>query len=82
MITLKLSPTIQHEWAARGIGGVIPELDSIPLYQEVIVVTEACCREIMADCAFYMDPKAVDATIGERKAYRALMEQCAAALRA
>jgi hypothetical protein len=80
VITLKLTPTIRHEWASRSIGGVIPELDAMDLNASMVEVSEPCCREIAADCEFYLHPYGPDTTIGERSAYRALLKQCKAAL--
>lgn len=79
-ISLKLSPTIQHEWAARSIGGTIPELDIAAPYPAVIQVSEQCCREIAEDCRFYLDPNGPETTVGERSAYRSLLKQCETAL--
>ena len=80
MISLKLSPTIQYEWAARSIGGTIPELDVAEPYPPVFEVSERCCMEIAADCRFYLDQNGPETTVGERSAYRALLKQCEAAL--
>lgn len=72
---LKLSPTMRNEWQVRGIGDVIPALDGYA-GEEAVLVDAAVLKEIAADCRFYIDPKAVDATAGERAAYRALLKQC------
>lgn len=80
-ISLKLSSTIQHEWEARSIGDTIPELDISERYPPVIKVSEQCCREIVADCRFALDPNGPETTVGERSAYRALLKQCETALR-
>lgn len=77
-VALKVSPTIQHEWMARSIGGVIPALDGYA-GEDVVVVDHATAVEIAEDCEWYADPKAVDATPGERAAYRALAKQARAA---
>ena len=77
---LKISPSIRNEWQVRSIGDVIHGLNSIAWEtQPVVQVDEATAQEIHADCAFYIDPKAVDASVGERSAYRALMRQIEAA---
>jgi hypothetical protein len=78
-IKLKLSPAMQNEWQTRCIGDVVPALadwdGSLSL-----TVTEQTAREIAADCEFYINPKAVDATVGERSAYRCLLRQVQKAL--
>jgi len=79
-VSLKLSATIQHEWAARSIGGSIPELDIEGPYSSLIEVSEQCCLEIAADCRFNLDPNGPETTVGERSAYRALLKQCETAL--
>jgi hypothetical protein len=79
-ITLKLSSTIQNEWASRSIGESIPELDIVLPYPPVLKVSPQCAREITADCHFYLDPHGPETTVGERSAYRALLKQCATAL--
>jgi hypothetical protein len=81
-ITLRLSSAIRNEWAVRSIGGVIPALDGMPLNSEWLRVPETVAREILADCEFMADPKAVDSTIGERRAYSALAALCRRALTA
>lgn len=82
MVKLRISATICNEWDTRCIGDVIPELSGINYYQSAITVSNEVAKQIAADCEFYMDPKAVDATAGERAAYRALRNQIAAALAA
>lgn len=73
---LKISLSIRNEWQVRSIGDVIPALNSLPWKTESVIHVDAqTAKEIHADCAFYVDPKAVDASIGERSAYRALMRQ-------
>jgi hypothetical protein len=81
-VRLKLSAAIRNEWAVRCIGDVVPALASIDYDQPEIEVGELAAREIAADCRFYIDPQAVDATAGERSAYRALLQQIEAALAA
>lgn len=80
MITLNLTPSIQNEWSVRSIGGTIPELDIELPFPSTLQVSEECCREIIADCKFYLDPNGPDTTVGERSAYRALLAQCESAL--
>lgn len=75
MINLRLSETIRNEWRVRCIGDVIPSLEGVCWDKPIASVTETTAREILADCEFYADPKAVDATPGERAAYRALARQ-------
>lgn len=76
LVRLKLSETMQHEWAARSIGGTIPELDFAVSYPSVIEVSKDCCQQIADDCKFYLDPDGPETSIGERSAYRALLKQC------
>lgn len=72
---LKISSAIANEWMSRGIGEVIPALDGLDYDSGTIDVPPSVVREIAEDCRFYIDPKAVDATVGERSAYRALLKQ-------
>lgn len=73
---LRISPAIRNEWQVRAITDVIPALENLPWEAEnVILVDSSTAKEIRADCAHYIDPKAIEATIGERSAYRALMRQ-------
>jgi hypothetical protein len=74
---LKISPAIAAEWDTRCIGEVVPALADIDYHNGAIEVSSEAAAEIAADCAFYIDPKAVDATAGERAAYRALLRQIA-----
>lgn len=74
-VKLRLSAAIRNEWDVRCIGDVIPALASVDYSQPVIEVSEQTARAIADDCRFYMDPAAVDATLGERAAYRALLRQ-------
>jgi len=78
---LKITPTMRNEWQVRAITDVIPALANLPweTANEVDVDT-ATANEIRADCAWYIDPKAVDATAGERAAYRAMLRQIDGAL--
>lgn len=78
---LKITPTMRNEWQVRDIAAVIPTLAELPweTAKEVEVDTRTA-NEIRADCAWYIDPKAVDATVGERAAYRAMLRQIDAAL--
>lgn len=77
---LIISPTIHNEWQVRSIGDVIPSLNTIPWEERATIEVDAVTAdEIRADCEFYIDPKAVDATIGERAAYRGLLKQINAA---
>ena len=71
---LHLSPTIRNEWEIRCIGDVIPALANYD-GRATVEVSVSVANEIAADCRFYMDNKAVDATSGERRAYRALWAQ-------
>lgn len=83
MYVLQLSPTIVHEWMARCIGDVIPALgDQIFKAGQTVAVDRATLDEIAADCAFMSDPKAVDCSPGERRAYRAMLAQCRRAVAA
>lgn len=78
---LAITPTIRNEWMSRCITDVVPALADLPWNTApVIEVGPAVAAEIRADCAFYIDPKAVDATAGERSAYRALLKQIDAAI--
>lgn len=80
---LKISLSIRNEWQVRSIGSVIPALESLPWENESCIEVEPeIAKEIRDDCAFYVDPKAVDASVGERSAYRGLMKQIDAALAA
>lgn len=73
---LKITSAIRNEWQVRGISDVVPALAEIAWdVDNVIFVDAATAREIRADCAFQMDPRAVDANLGERSAYRALLRQ-------
>ena len=77
---LKITPAMRSEWQVRGITDVIPALAELPWEAENAVEVDAgTANEIRADCAWYINPKAVDATVGERAAYRALMRQIDAA---
>jgi hypothetical protein len=77
---LKITPSIRNEWRVRAIGDVVPALNALPWEAENVIHVDAqTASEIHADCAFYIDPKAVDASVGERAAYRALMRQIDAA---
>lgn len=80
-IRLTLSDKIQHEWQVRSIGGVIPALDGYS-GERTVYVDHGVAREIVADCEFYADPKAIDATAGERRAYKALRDSVLTALEA
>lgn len=81
LYTLKLSPTIANEWLVRSIGSVIPQLDDYAIEPgRKIMVDRATLDEIIADCVFMADPKAVDASPAERRAYRAMRAQCEQAL--
>ena len=78
---LRISQAIKTEWWARCIGDVVPALAELPWdSQSVINVTTETALAIRADCEFYADPNAVDATASERAAYRALLKQINAAL--
>lgn len=78
-VTLNLSSTILNEWQVRCIGEVIPQLADVT-YADKMTVSEECCKEIAADCEFYLDPNGPETTVGERSAYRSLLKQCKAAL--
>lgn len=81
MYALRISPAIANEWVTRCIGDVIPGLaDKTISPGAPLVVTSNTLNDIIADCAFYADPKCVDASPGERAAYRALLKQCRLAL--
>ena len=75
---LSLSKVIVQEWQSRCIGDVIPTLRDWR-GSPTVVVDDKTAREIAEDCLWYADPKAVDATPGERAAYRGLLRQCQAA---
>lgn len=78
---LKITPTMRNEWQVRDITAVIPALAALPWESaNAVDVDAATANEIRADCAWYIDPKAVDATAGERAAYRAMLRQIDAAL--
>jgi hypothetical protein len=78
---MNITETMRNEWRARCIADVVPALADVPWEsQSVIAVDDCTAREIERDCAFYIDPKAVDATAVERAAYRALKRQIDAAL--
>lgn len=80
LIRLRITPTLRNEWQVRDITAVIPALANVPWETlNVVEVDTAIAREIRADCAWYIDPKAVDATAGERAAYRAMLRQIEAA---
>ncbi|ABD72068.1 hypothetical protein Rfer_4382 (plasmid) [Rhodoferax ferrireducens T118] len=65
---------------SRCITDVVPALADLPWDTATAIEVEPpVAAEIRADCAFYIDPKAVDATAGERAAYRALLHQIDAA---
>lgn len=74
MRTIKLSPAMQHEWNSRCIGDVIPGLSDYS-GQPTVTVDNDTAREIAADCRHYISPRAIDASPGERAAYRALLRQ-------
>jgi hypothetical protein len=80
MYTLRISPAIADEWAVRCIGDVIPALADRIIEPGKLRVSEPVLREILADCRFMADPKCVDASPAERRAYRSLREQCERAL--
>lgn len=73
-VFLSLSPAIITEWSARCIADVIPALSSWSGAAQ-IEVSEQTAAEIAADCRFYINPKAVDASPAERAAYRGLLRQ-------
>lgn len=79
-VRLRISAAICAEWDSRCIGDVVPALAETDYHQQDIEVSEEVARQIAADCEFYIDPKAVDATAGERAAYRALLNQIRKAL--
>ena len=68
-IKLSLSPTIRREWQTRCIADAVPALDGYA-GEAAVMVDHATALEIAKDCDWYADPKAVDATPGERSAYR------------
>ncbi len=72
---LKLSSGIRNEWAVRCIGDVIPSLADVDYEQPSIDVDVQTLKEIKADCEWYMDPKAVDATSNERAIYKRMIEK-------
>lgn len=73
---LKLTPSLRNEWEVRCIEDVVPSLATIQWRSaSVIEVDDSTAAEIKADCEFYIDPDAVDATVGERSTYRALLRQ-------
>jgi hypothetical protein len=72
---LSISDSIVNEWQTRAISDVIPRLADIDFTNGAIEVDDALAQEIAADCRWYIDPDAVEATVGERSAYRALLKQ-------
>ena len=72
---LRITRAIASEWDTRGITDVIPALRGIDYTQGSIEVDPETAAEIADDCRFYIDPQAIDATAGERAAYRALLRQ-------
>lgn len=72
---LRISSAMQNEWDVRCIGDVIPGLRGVDYSSGAIEVSDDVLAAIAADCTHYIDPKAVDATVGERAAYRALLNQ-------
>lgn len=80
IMRLAITPAIRNEWMTRGISDVVPALASLPWdTAPSIEVGPSAAAEIRADCAFYIDPMAVDSTAAERAAYRALLRQIDAA---
>ena len=77
---LRISPTIANEWSVRCIGDIIPALADTIVVPGNLQVSKTTLRDILADCRFMADPKAIDATPSERRAYRSLFEQCERAL--
>lgn len=71
---LRLSATMRREWEVRCIADVIPGLDGWRGELE-LELDERTAGEIARDCRFYMDPRCIDASAGERAAYRALLRQ-------
>ena len=81
LYTLKLSPAIANEWMARCIADVIPALADYAIEpRRKIMIDRATLDEIIADCKFMADPKAIDCSPAERRAYRAMLAQCQQAL--
>lgn len=73
---LRITPFITNEWSVRAIGDVIPALESaLASTPGTIEVSGEVAEQIAADCEFYVDPKAIDATGAERAGYRALLRQ-------
>ena len=73
---IRISDAIRNEWQVREITDVVPTLAAMPWETDnVIFVDSVTAEEIRADCALYIDPRTVDASVGERSAYRALMRQ-------
>jgi hypothetical protein len=58
----------------RCIADVIPSLETWQ-GETSIDCDDSTARDIAADCLFYMDSNAVDATASERAAYRTLFRQ-------
>lgn len=77
---LTISKAIELEWDNRCISDVIPGLAGVDYSASEIEVAPDVAREIVADCLHYENPRAVDATVGERSAYRALRRQIEKAL--
>lgn len=66
---LAITPTFRNACMTRCISDVVPALAKLPWdTAQAIKVGTAVAAEIRADCAFYIDSKAVDATAGERGA--------------
>lgn len=82
LYALKITPTIANEWLVRSIGGVIPELDGYAIEPgRKIMVDRATVDQIIDGCKFMADPKAVDCSPAERRAYRAMLRHCELVLR-
>jgi hypothetical protein len=78
---LKMSAKMRYEWQVRCIADVIPALADGAAWDVPTFATDrATVEAIAADCEHMADPRAVDASPGERAAYRGLLRQCRALL--
>lgn len=76
MYTLRITPAIANEWQSRCIGDVIPQLADQWIEPGRLAVDHATLQAVVADCRFMADPKAIDCSPAERRAYRTFLAQC------
>jgi len=75
-IHICISAKIRSEWQMRCIEDVISGLADVDWNSKPdFWVSHNLAMEIVADCEFYIDKQAIDATSYERKAYAALKKQ-------